>query len=253
LKKRCLCLLLVLFILAVPVCAQSVPVCVDGQMLNVGSFLENGSTYVPLRATAAAFGQAVHWDSATGSARLGSSRFVCGSNVLNHTSYRNPVVLRDGMMYVPVRMLAAVLALDVDWIRSTQTVSLRRQSAAGSRDDALYWLSRIIYAEAGGEPMAGKIAVGNVVLARTESDQFPDTIYDVIFDRLYGVQFEPVLNGTIYQTPDADSIEAARRCLSGETAVENCLYFFNPAIAESRWIEENRTYVTTIGSHDFYA
>ena len=46
-------------------------------------------------------------------------------------------------------------------------------------------MSRIIHAESGAEPFDGKIAVGNVVLNRVESKQYPNTIYGVIFDRPY--------------------------------------------------------------------
>ena len=101
--------------------------------------------------------------------------------------------------------------------------------------------------------MEGKIAVANTILERVASDEFPDTIYGVIFDEKYGTQYEPVSNGTIYNTPDEDCYEAARRALNGEQVVEGCLYFFNPAKATSNWIAENRPYVTTIGNHVFYA
>ncbi len=101
--------------------------------------------------------------------------------------------------------------------------------------------------------MEGKIAVANTILERVASDEFPDTIYGVIFDDKYCVQYEPVSNGTIYNTPDEDCYEAARRALEGEQAVEGCLYFFNPVKATSNWIANNRDYVTTIGNHVFYA
>ena len=58
----------------------------------------------------------------------------------------------------------------------------------------LYWLSRIIYAESGAETLDGQIAVGNVVLNRMASKEFPDSIPGVIFDRVDGIQFEPVEN-----------------------------------------------------------
>ena len=69
------------------------------------------------------------------------------------------------------------------------------------RPDEVLWLSRIIIAESRGESLLGQIAVGNVVLNRVKSRDFPNTIYGVIFDRKYGVQFTPVANGTIYNTP----------------------------------------------------
>ena len=119
--------------------------------------------------------------------------------------------------------------------------------------DELYWLSRIISAESRGESLHGKIAVGNVVLNRVNDPNYPDTIYDVIFDDSSGVQFTPAANGTIEDAPDPDSIAAAKLCLEGVSVSKNILYFLNPDVAENFWIVNNRTYVTTIGNHEFYS
>ena len=74
----------------------------------------------------------------------------------------------------------------------------------------------------------------------------------MVFDTRHGVQFEPILNGTIYNNPSYDSMVAAKYALMGENNIGDCLYFFNPRIAQSTWISKNRTYYTTIGLHDFY-
>ena len=116
----------------------------------------------------------------------------------------------------------------------------------------LYWLSRIISAEARGEPFAGQIAVGNVVLNRKKSSQFPNTVKGVIFDTKYGVQFSPVSSGTIYNTPTASAIMAAKICLEGYSLSTKMLYFYNPTIATSTWIGRTRPYIMTIGNHKFY-
>ena len=116
----------------------------------------------------------------------------------------------------------------------------------------LYWLSRIISAEAKGEPFAGQIAVGNVVLNRKRSNQFPDTVKGVIFDTKYGTQFSPVASGTIYNTPTASSVRAAKICLEGYTLSNKIIYFYNPSIATSSWIGQTRPYIMTIGNHKFY-
>lgn len=60
----------------------------------------------------------------------------------------------------------------IDGIAGKQTLSLlygasestlaSRGTSSGSSNTDLYWLSRIIHAEAGGEPYRGKVAVGNV-------------------------------------------------------------------------------------------
>jgi N-acetylmuramoyl-L-alanine amidase len=119
-------------------------------------------------------------------------------------------------------------------------------------EDAVYWLSRIISAEARGEDLRGKIAVGNVVLNRVRSTQFPNTIYGVIFDKKYGTQFAPTANGTIYNTPTADSIIAAKMCLEGYSLSSEILYFVNPQKAPNSWISKTRSHVFTVGNHAFY-
>ncbi|WP_303740621.1 peptidoglycan-binding protein [Lutispora saccharofermentans] len=117
----------------------------------------------------------------------------------------------------------------------------------------LYWLSRIINAEAGAESYKGKVAVGNVIMNRVNSNEFPDTVKGVIFEYYQGIpQFSPVAEGTIYNTPDADSIAAAKEALSGSKPVGNCTYFFNPAKSAGNWIVKNKIYVTRIGNHVFY-
>lgn len=118
--------------------------------------------------------------------------------------------------------------------------------------DAVYWLSRIIEAEASGEPYKGKVAVGEVILNRVKSTEFPNTIWSVIFDDNFGIQFEPVANGTIYNTPSEESIKAAKEALTGSNYIGNSLYFLNPQIAESNWIIKNREFYATIANHDFY-
>jgi N-acetylmuramoyl-L-alanine amidase len=127
-------------------------------------------------------------------------------------------------------------------------------TSAGADHNAveLYWLAHIISAESQGESLTGQIAVGNVVLNRVSSDEFPNTIPAVIFDLTDGVQFEPVSNGTVYDTPTAQSVEAALLALDGETPVGGALYFYAPALSKGVWINANRTYLTTIGCHRFY-
>lgn len=121
------------------------------------------------------------------------------------------------------------------------------------RDEDLYWLSRIIHAEAQGESYQGKVAVGNVIINRVNSGQFPNTIKGVVFDKQHGyTQFSPVIDGTIYNSPGAESIKAATEVLNGARPVGNALYFLNPRKSTNFWITQNRKYMTTIGLHDFY-
>lgn len=163
---------------------------------------------------------------------------------------------KDGSILVPVRVLCRALGASVRWDSAASAVRITSGSgpiASGGQaypQDSLYWLSRIIYAESGNQPLAGKIAVGNVVLNRVNSPAFPNTVYSVVFQ---GSQFTPVMNGTIYSTPNPESVIAAKLCLDGANTVGDALYFVNPQATPGSWASRNRPYVATIGAHAFFA
>lgn len=116
----------------------------------------------------------------------------------------------------------------------------------------VYWLSRIIYAETKDQPMAGLIGVGNVVYNRLNSDDFPDTVFDVIFDRKHTVQFDPAATGGVLGEPDERSVIAAYLCFEGYNTVGDSLYFVNPDKGDSGWFEQALEPVISLGDHDFY-
>lgn len=112
-------------------------------------------------------------------------------------------------------------------------------------------LSRLVEAEAGIEPFEGKIAVANVILNRVESDDFPNTIHDVIYE---AGQFQPVRNGHINKVPSEDSKEAVRKALSVNRSLGgNSLYFYDPRYSTEsakRWFNTLET-TMVIGNHTF--
>lgn len=258
-KKETLCGLLAAAALALPAqAARTVPVQVDGARLAGTSYLEEGVTYVPLRYLLDAFGGwQVYWDSQAQEAVAvsGSTRLAADpaedTVTINGKSLSGQVTVRNGRTYVPLRLVSEALGNSAEW---DPWMSGAAVTSAGADCNAvdLYWLSRIISAESCGESIEGQIAVGNVVLNRVSSREFPNTIPGVIFDKVDGVQFEPVSNGTVYQTPTAQSVEAARRVLNGENVIGNALYFYAPALSQGTWINANRTYYKTIGCHRFY-
>ena len=150
--------------------------------------------------------------------------------------------------------------ISIDGIAGNQTQTiLYTQASTLSRGTTttaatnLYWLSRIIHAEAEAEPYAGKVAVGNVVINRANSGTFASTIKGVIFEYSHGLpQFSPVADGTIYKTPSLISVQAAKAALAGERPVGTSMFFFNPDKSAGSWIVNNKTFVKTIGNHDFY-
>ena len=155
---------------------------------------------------------------------------------------------QDVIMVGQVLFISAIENAPSDSDNSSKDTTSR-----GYREEDLYWLSRIIHAEAQGEPYVGKVAVGNVVLNRVESGLFPNTIKGVVFDKQHGyTQFSPVLDGNIYNTPNSDSINAAKDALNGNRPVGDALYFLNMSKSTNFWIVQNRKYFMTIGDHDFY-
>ncbi len=237
--------------------------------------LIDGTTYVPLRHFCEAMAKAggTPWDltitfqASTRTATVKTSRLtmtaadgsyyiVANDRYLYHS--HPAVILDDDRLYVPVRLLEEVYGVSVEWnalTRSVTVIGTPRILEHGSTyysADQVYWLARIISAEARGEPFLGQIAVGNVVLNRLRSSAYPNTIYGVIFDRKFGVQFAPTENGTIYMWPTADAVRAAKICLDGFTISDDMLYFYEPKAATSQWLAQNRSYLFNIGAHRFY-
>ena len=260
--KKTLCGLLAAAALSLPAqgarAAHTVPVQVDGFPLETVCYLEDGVTYVPLRTLLDTLGGwELRWDGASRSA-VGSGDghwlTACpasGTVTLDGETRTGRVFLESGRTYVPLRAMAELLGGGAEWDPYLGGAAMTSGSA-GYDAAELYWLSRIISAESRGEPLEGQIAVGNVVLNRVDSRDFPDTIPDVIFDQEDGIQFEPVGNGTVYQTPTDQSVEAAMRVLDGEEVLEGAMFFYAPALSPGTWINENRTYLTSIGCHRFY-
>lgn len=163
----------------------------------------------------------------------------------------------NGRVAAPVRLLARVYNLNVAYNTENDLVILSRQeggepyladASAVYDGDTLYWLSRIINAESGNQPLEGKIAVGNVVMNRVRDPRFPDTLYDVLFQKN---QFTPAASGSIYREPNEESVVAAMLVMDGAQVTPNAL-FFNAAGATRSYAARNRTYVATIGDHAFY-
>ena len=165
------------------------------------------------------------------------------------------VIMSDGRMYIPVSVFAKAVGMSVSTdsvVRISGKYTPLLSADKFYREDEVFWLARIIHAESRGEALLGQIAVGNVVLNRVRSAYYPNTIYGVIFDRKYGVQFSPILDGTIYNTPGYSATLAAKICLEGYDVSGGAFFFLNTALATSSWIPLNRAYAFTIGNHDFY-
>ncbi len=143
-----------------------------------------------------------------------------------------------------VSALKEQLKKEEELARRSQAMAKRSLSevtiGAGEED----MLAALIQCEAGGEPWAGKVAVGAVVMNRVMSGAFPNTITGVIYQP---GQFEPVTSGrfaiVLSQGANSECYKAAKAAMSGENNIGECLFF--------------RTIVpgikgTIIGHHVFY-
>lgn len=106
-------------------------------------------------------------------------------------------------------------------------------------------LANLIYCEAGGEPYAGQVAVGSVVINRVLSGKFPDTVVGVIYQ---SGQFSPVGSGRLDIALASDKAtescyRAADEAMAGVTNVGTCVFFRTPVEGLSG---------INIGGHVFY-
>ena len=106
-------------------------------------------------------------------------------------------------------------------------------------------LANLIYCEAGGEPYAGQVAVGSVVINRVLSSKFPDTVVGVIYQ---SGQFSPVASGRLDIALASDKAtescyRAADEAMAGVTNVGTCGFFRTPIEGLSG---------INIGGHVFY-
>ena len=249
--------------------AMAVDLYKDGRQILKGQVADIGGTvYVPVQRFADQFGsfktiytEATEQVVITGTnlsitVKVGDPYITVNERIF-YTGKK--VISLGGWIFVPLTSMCKALNATVTirsgyydaFITSGDTTKVKWASEFYNSTD-LYWLSRIISAEAKGEPFSGQIAVGNVVLNRVRSSQFPNTVKGVIFDTKYGTQFSPVASGTIYNTPTASAIMAAKICLEGYSLSTQMIYFYNPKIATSSWIGRTRPYIMTIGNHKFY-
>lgn len=252
-----------------PAGAMAVDLYKDGKQILKGQVADIGGTvYVPVQRFADLFGtfktvytEATEQVVITGTnlsitVKVGDPYITVNERIF-YTGKK--VISLGGWIFVPLTSMCKALNAQVTirqgyydaFITSGNPTKVKWASEYYNSND-LYWLSRIISAEAKGEPFAGQIAVGNVVLNRVRSSQYPNTVKGVIFDTKYGTQFSPVSSGTIYNTPTASAIRAAKICLEGYSLSTQMIYFYNPKIATSSWIGRTRPYIMTIGNHKFY-
>jgi spore germination cell wall hydrolase CwlJ-like protein len=125
-------------------------------------------------------------------------------------------------------------------------------------EDALTCLARTVYWEAKGEPIEAMEAVANVVMNRLASEEFPDTVCDVVTQgRDEGpCQFSWWCDGNPLDAEEADryeiTLDVARRALNQELAdrTDGALFFHGVGVSPD-WAAVHVETVT-LGEHVFY-
>lgn len=248
-----------------------VTISVNGNVIKTdnSSFILNNTAYAPIRFILNSLGvYDMEWKDDEKSVTFSHE----GKEVKLYAGYKyavingekipveNNIVLKNDRILAPIRFIAETFGFDVLWSDEFYIVNLSKDNIGVDENiidtsytfEDIVWLSRIIEAESSGEPFSGKIAVGNVILNRVKSNDFPNTIYGVIFDTNYGIQFQPVANNSIYNTPSRDSVIAGKLAIRDTNIAGDSLYFLNPKKASNFWIINNRTYFKSISNHDFY-
>lgn len=144
-----------------------------------------------------------------------------------------------------IAALKKKLAEEIAMSKLAAQSAKRDISEVSFADTDRYLLANLIYCEAGGEPYAGQLAVGAVVINRLLSSVYPDTMTGVIYQRS---QFSPVASGRLAlalaeDRATAACYQAADEAMSGVSNVGDCVYFRTPI--------EGLTGIS-IGGHIFY-
>ena len=165
------------------------------------------------------------------------------------------VQLDQGSVMVPLWAVAEAFDADLGWDAAEGVVTVTRGSGAIQSGDYyydqedLFWLSRVIDAESGNQPLEGKMAVAIVVMNRVASPIYPDTVEGVLAQKN---QFSTYRSGKLAErTPNASSVIAAKLVLDGGVVEEvaEALYFDS---TDSSWAARNRECIAIIGGHRFY-
>lgn len=211
--------------------------------LDASPYIKENRTYIPVRSISNALGIDVKWIEEENKVVLIDGEkdieMLLGSNDVlvdnEKKAMDSATELSNGRIMIPVRFVSENLGCSVKWDDYSYSVLVDREELEVPEkfidkdhytDEDLMWLARIVEVEARGTSYECKVAIANVVLNRKNSSEFPDTIYDVIFDRSYCVQFPPAYKSGFKELkPSKDCIVASKMALEGENNIDNCLYF----------------------------
>ncbi|MGF9907175.1 cell wall hydrolase [Brevibacillus porteri] len=146
----------------------------------------------------------------------------------------------------PTTSATAVKRESVQVSRNSRPKVVRNGKVKVSQRD-MELLARLVYAEGRGEPYEGQVAIAAVVLNRVASDEFPNTVREVIYAPN---AFSPVHDGNLTHKSNESTRKAVQDAVNGKDPSNGSLYFFNPDTATSKWIW-SRPVTVEIGNHRF--
>lgn len=241
------------------------------------AYLDGNTVYVPLRSATEALGADVMWDETARTATVTLGEQIAAFSESSETNESaeaieyaealaenetdpSSAVIRNNLLYVPIRMLSEILGLSVLWDSNYYQVHISAPELLVKEEcldtdflnSDILLIAQVLQCECGSAPFEGKIAVANVILNRVASDLFPSTVTDVIYDRRGGsVQFPLAYNGKIHNVPSLECILAAKCAVNDAVVAKDCLFFQANSIKDS-WTNRNRTYALTSGGNAFF-
>lgn len=260
--KRLLCLLLaVLTVVSCSALAASetpapVPVDVNGvRLATPNTVVDNGTAYISAYYVASALcpDTVASWEDGMILQGTGYKMTVqSGAKyiVMNGRYLYVPGGVRrheSGDLLVPARVLGKAFGVGVwayegvVYLYGEVTPLMSGEEYYNASDVDL--ISRVVHHESGNQPLAGKIGVANCILNRVYSPIFPNSVYEVLFQKN---QFTGATNAT----PSGESIIAAKLALDGANTVGGACWF--NGVGKPCWASRNKNLIITIGGHAFY-
>ena len=121
-----------------------------------------------------------------------------------------------------------------------------------------------IYHEGRGEPELGKYAIATVTLNRVESDNYPDSVCKVVYQKSYNEDLKRYIGGFSWTQDSISDKPTEKRAWNDAFAIAKNAYhegqrseevlnalFYHADYVQPYWIK-NKTPVKVIGNHIFY-
>lgn len=166
---------------------------------------------------------------------------------------KDGLVIQNGHALLPLETLIYLFRGSVTWSESGVPFITLSDTLLTCGDDFysatdVSLIARTVSREAGNQSFTGKLALANLIMNRVRSSRFPSTVYGV----LYQTNQFTVVNTDAWKncSPSSDCVIAAKLALEGVSITSGTYYNVKGL---SSWASQHRTYVGTIGNHDFYA